>query len=59
MNPFDDINGLDSMAKDRIKRLAEQHLSEELSIIEELKKEMEHRMARAKMSEFILSLIQE
>lgn len=57
MNPFGDFNALDQFKKDKIKRLAEKHLSEELLKINELIKELNERMAKAKASEVILSLL--
>lgn len=59
MNPFGDFQNMDPVSKDRLTRLAIQHLSEELPMIDELQKELQERIERAKLSKFILSLLKQ
>lgn len=57
MNPFGDFKKLNQASKDKIKKLAIKHMSEELPAIEKLQKELQDRMEKFKLSELILSLL--
>jgi len=57
MNPFGDFKKLNQASKDKIRKLVIKHMSEELPAIKKLQKELQERIERAKLSKFILSLL--